>query len=244
MTVFSHRNQHAFELWPTNELWNQSINLCVCLSICVYRSIYVYPSSTFLSVYLFINLSLSICLSMHLSVFIDLHLSISVFVYRSICQSICQSIYLSSCLFICYLFAIEDKYERQRIRCTIVANIIIHHLLYSPNVFLTLLIDINDDHRAGWTFWWCNNELIVGLIQDFVDRLAVDFGDVLIRDQCTVRTYILFMKYFLQHQWHAMQHFNRYFSGVVSNVFIETTSHISMAQNHSTIMKTHTHSLA
>lgn len=231
-------------VYPSSVCW--SVYLCICvylsLPIClfVYRSICVYPSSTFLSVYLFINLSLSICLSMHLSVFIDLHLSISVFVHRSICQSI----YLSSCLFICYLFAIEDKYERQRIRCTIVANIIIHHLLYSPNVFLTLLIDINDDHRAGWTFWWCNNELIVGLIQDFVDRLAVDFWDVLIRDQCTVRTYILFMKYFLQHQWHAMQHFNRYFSGVVSNVFIETTSHISMAQNHSTIMKTHTHSLA
>lgn len=133
----------------------------------------------------------------------------------------------------------------QRIRCTIVANIINHHLFYSPNAFLSLLIDINDDHRAGWTFWWCNNELIVRLIQDFVDRLAVDFWDVLIRDQCTVRTYILFMKYFLQHQWHAMQHFNRYFSAVVSNVFIETTSHISMTQNHSTIIptwrRTHTH---
>jgi len=26
------------------------------------------------------------------------------------------------------------------------------HLFYSPNVFLSPLIDITDDHRAGWTF--------------------------------------------------------------------------------------------
>jgi len=85
----------------------------------------------------------------------------------------------------------------------------------------------------------------VGLIQDSVDRLAVDFRDVLIGDQCTVRTYILFMKYFLQHQCHAiLDHVEEMesFSVVVglSNVFIETTSHNSTAW-HKIILRSSLH---